>query len=108
MSATFSWIVEWCQTTPDNADPAKAVLQVGWRVTGTQDTYTATVYSTCTLPPADPASFTPYADLTQDQVLNWCWANGVDKASAEAAVQANIDNQREPKVIQPPLPWVTP
>ena len=105
MSATFLWNVDWCQTTPDNADPAKAVLQVGWRVTGTQDTYTATVYSTCTLPPADPQNFIPYSSLTEAEVLNWCWANGVDKASAEAAVQANIDNQVNPPTIQPPLPW---
>jgi len=109
MSATFSWIVEWMQTTPTSADPSEAVLQVGWRVNGEQEdngkTYTAFVYSTCTLPSADPASFIPYADLTQDIVLGWCYANGVDQASAEAAVQSNIDNQINPPVIQPPLPW---
>jgi len=109
MSATFSWVCEWLQTTPTTANPSEAVLQVGWRVNGTQEdngkTYTATVYSTCSLPPADPQNFTPYADLTQDQVLGWCYANGVDQASAEAAVQSNIDNQINPPVIQPPLPW---
>lgn len=110
MSATFSWLAEWLQTTPDSADPSKAVLQVGWRVNGEQEdngkVYTASVYSTCTLPPADPASFIPYADLTQDIVLGWCYANGVDKDSAEQAVQSNIDNQIDPPVVQPPLPWV--
>jgi hypothetical protein len=29
----------------------------------------------------------------------------VDKDSAEAAVQSNIDNQINPPVITPPLPW---
>ena len=106
MSATFSWIVEWMQTTPTAANPSEAVITVGWRCNGTQEGYTATVYSTCSLPPADPQNFTPYADLTQDQVLGWCYANGVDKDSAEAAVQSNIDNQINPPVIQPPLPWI--
>jgi len=105
MSATFQWVIEWMQTTPTAADPSEAVITVGWRCNGTQDAYTATVYSTCSLPPADPASFTPYADLTQDQVLGWCYANGVNQASAEQAVQSNIDNQISPPVIQPPLPW---
>jgi len=63
------------------------------------------VHEFCSLPPADPANFTPYADLTQDQVLGWIWANGVDKDATEAAVQQQIDNQINPPVIQPPLPW---
>jgi hypothetical protein len=65
------------------------------------------VYSTCSFPlPAEGGAFTPYADLTQDQVLGWCWANGVNKDATEAAVQAQIDNQINPPTIQPPLPWV--
>jgi hypothetical protein len=105
MNMTPVWIIEWMKTTPTSADPAEAVITVGWRCNGTQDSYSASVYSTCSLPPADPANFTPYADLTQDQVLGWIWANGVDQASAEAAVQQQIDNQINPPVIQPPLPW---
>jgi hypothetical protein len=50
-------------------------------------------------------SFVPYADLTQDQVLGWCWANGVDKAATEAAVAQNIENQINPPIVTPPLPW---
>lgn len=98
------WQVQWMQTTT-----TEAVITVGWACNGEQvdngKTYTASVYSTCTLPPADPASFIPYANLTQQEVLNWIWANGVDKDSAEAAVQSNIDNQINPPVITPPLPW---
>jgi hypothetical protein len=105
MNMTPVWIIEWMKTTPTSADPAEAVITVGWRCNGTQDSYSASVYSTCSLPPADPANFTPYADLTQDIVLGWIWANGVDKDATEAAVQQQIDNQINPPVIQPPLPW---
>ncbi len=99
------WIVEWMQTTPTSANPSEAVLQVGWRCNGTEDTFSGSVYSTCTLPAADPASFIPYANLTQDQVLGWCWDNGVNKVATEAAVQQQIERQINPPVIQPPLPW---
>ena len=99
------WTIDWCETTPDNADPAKAVLQVGWRCSGTEDNFSGSVYSTCTLPAADPASFTPYADLTQDQVLGWIWANGVNQAATEAAVAQQIEMQKNPPTIQPELPW---
>ena len=108
MTATITWAIEWMQTTPVSANPSLCVIAAGWRCTGTQQsggrTYTGTVYSTTTFEgPGDP--YTPYADLTQDQVLGWCWAAGVDKASAEAAVQSNIDLQINPVIIQPPLPW---
>ncbi len=99
------WIVEWMQTTPTAANPSEAVLQVGWRCNGTEDNFSGSVYSTCTLPAADPASFTPYNQLTQAQVLGWCYANGVNKDATEAAVQAQLDNQINPPTIQPPLPW---
>ena len=51
-------------------------------------------------------TFTPYDQLTQEQVLDWCWADGVDKSAIEAAAQTNIDAQINPPVVQLPLPWV--
>jgi hypothetical protein len=85
------------------------VYLVHWRVSATEvdgdKTYSASVYSTCSVPAPDPASFTSYANLTQEQVLGWIWANGVDKDATEAAVQQQIELQRHPVVISPPLPW---
>jgi hypothetical protein len=105
MNMTPVWIVEWMKTTPTSANPAEAVITIGWRCNGTDGDYSGSVYSTVSLPAADPASFIPYADLTQDIVLGWVWANGVDKDSAEAAVAQQIEMQKNPQVIQPPLPW---
>ena len=99
------WIIEWMQTTPTSANPSEAVLQVGWRCSGTEDNFSGTVYSTCTLPAADPQNFIPYSSLTEAEVLNWIWANGVNQAATEAAVAQQIDNQKNPPTIQPPLPW---
>jgi hypothetical protein len=104
MSATITWQIEWMNTTPTTATPPETVITAGWRCNGVQDTYNATIYSTCSFPLPD-GTFTPYADLTQEQVLSWCYANGVDQAATEAAIQANIDNQINPPIIQPPLPW---
>ena len=84
------------------------VFTVHWTCAGTDGTYNASVYSTCSVPTPTGSSFTPYADLTQDQVLGWIWANGVDQAVTEAAVQQQIDNQINPPVVTPPLPWATP
>ena len=106
MTTQITWLIEWMQTTPPSATPSECVITAGWRCNGVDGEYTGTVYGTSSFPgPGEP--YTPYADLTQDQVLGWCWANGVDKDATEAAVQTQIDNQISPPIIQPPLPWAS-
>jgi len=85
------------------------VYQCHWRVSKTEvdgdKTYSASVYSTCSVPGPNPASFVPYDQLTQAEVLGWIWANGVNKDATEAAVQQQIELQKNPVVVSPPLPW---
>lgn len=101
----INWIIEWCQTTPSSADPSMCVLQIGWRANGTEEPYSASIYSTVALPPANPDDYIPYSELTQEIMLDWIWANGVDKDATEAAVAQQIENQKNPPVIAPALPW---
>jgi hypothetical protein len=83
------------------------VITADWRCNGSQDQYSGTCYgSTSFAPPS--GSFTPYDQLTEQQVLDWCFANGVDQAAIEANVSLQINDQINPPIIAPPLPWVTP
>lgn len=113
MSATITWVIEWMQTSTTVINGhSEVVLTAGWRCNGAQTAnnkdYSTTVYGTCSFPqPATGGTFTPYAQLTQAQVLGWCWADGVDKTATEAGVQANLASQITPATIQPPLPWAT-
>lgn len=104
MSATITWTVTAMDCYPHADGQADVVFNVHWICSGTDGIYNASVYSTCSVP-APSTNFTPYEDLTQEQVLGWIWAGGVDQAATEAAVQTQIDNQINPPVIQPPLPW---
>jgi hypothetical protein len=103
---TFTWTVTQLDCYPQADNQTDVVFTVHWQLTGTDGTYNGSVYSTCSVP-APTGTFTPYADLTQEQVLGWIWANGVDQASAEAAVQTQIDNQINPPVTSPALPWIS-
>ena len=105
MSTTFTWSVTALNCYPQADGQTDVVFTVHWTLYGTDGTYNGSVYSTCSVP-APEGTFTPYDQLAQDQVLGWIWANGVDKDSAEAAVQQQIDNQINPPVVTPPLPWV--
>ena len=113
MSATITWVIEWMSTsTIVIGGHSEVVINAGWRCNGSQASvdsqipYTATVCDIAAFSqPESGGSFTPYADLTQEQVLGWCWSNGVDKVAVEANVQALIDAQINPPVAQLPLPW---
>jgi hypothetical protein len=101
---TITWTITAMDCYPQEGGNTDVVFNVHWTCAGTDGTYNASVYSTCTVPgPGNP--FTPYDQLTQQQVLGWIWANGVDQAATEAAVQTQLDNQINPPVVTPPLPW---
>jgi hypothetical protein len=104
---TISWIIERLLVKPTEGDKTDVVITADWRCNGTQDNYSGTCYGSASFAPPS-GSFTPYEDLTEQQVLDWCFANGVDKTAIEANVTAQIENQINPPVIAPPLPWVEP
>ena len=102
---TLSWIIERLLVKPTEGSETNVVITADWRCNGTQDQYSGTCYGSCSFqPPSD--EFTPYPDLTQEQVLGWCYANGVDQAAIEANVTQQINDQINPPVVTLPLPWV--
>ena len=102
---TISWIIERLLVKPTEGSLTDVVITADWRCNGSQDQYSGTCYGSASFAPPT-GSFTPYPDLTQDQVLGWCFANGVDQAAIEANVSAQIADQINPPVIAPPLPWI--
>jgi len=105
MTAQINWSVTRMDCYPQVGSETDVVFTVHWTCSGTQDTYSGSVYSTCSVPTPSESAFVPYDQLTQAQVLGWIWANGVDQEATEAAVQTQIDNQINPPVVTPPLPW---
>lgn len=74
-----------------------------WTATAVDGDYTASVYSTCSWAAGTPTI--PYADVTMQEVLDWCWASGVDKDATEASLAAQIAAQQNPPT-QSGLPWL--
>ena len=101
---TISWLIERLLVKPLEGSNPDVVITADWRCNGSQDNYSGTCYGSCSFQPPT-GSFTPYPDLTQDQVLQWCYENGVDKTAIEANVTLQIENQINPPVVTLPLPW---
>ena len=104
---TISWIIERLLVKPTEGTLTDVVITADWRCNGSQDQYSGTCYGSCSFAPPS-GEFTPFPDLTQEQVLGWCFSNGVNKTAIEANVTAQIQNQINPPVIAPPLPWLPP
>ena len=104
---TILWLIERLLVKPTEGTLTDVVITADWRCNGTDETYSGTCYGSCSFQPPS-GSFTPYPDLTQDQVLQWCYENGVDKTAIEANVSLQIENQINPPVVSLPLPWVPP
>lgn len=104
---TILWLIERLLVKPVEGTLTDVVINADWRCNGTDETYSGTCYGSCSFAPPS-GSFTPYPDLTQEQVLDWCYQNGVDQTAIEANVTLQIQNQINPPVVVLPLPWVPP
>ena len=108
---TILWLIERLLVKPTEGTLTDVVITADWRCNGTvqspTEAYSGTCYGSCSFAPPS-GSFTPYDELTEQQVLDWCYQNGVDKSAIEANVTAQIQNQINPPVVSLPLPWVKP
>jgi len=95
----------WTISTLERELSDGGVIVAHWRATDVDGDYSASSYGTCgfTYDPSSP-DFTPYDQLTQDQVLGWCWNDGVDKDATEASLAANINDQKNPTTADG-VPW---
>jgi hypothetical protein len=113
MSATFNWAISATEYGIQPADMDGAIIVAHWRCNATQTegsgddavTYNATSYCAARFSP-DPTSpdYTLYSDVTEQQVLDWCFAECVDKDATEASLQATIDAKINP-TTSTGVPW---
>lgn len=106
MATTFNWTIDAMNCYPKADGQTNVVYNVHWRCTGSEDDASASVYGSCAVS-ALRGTFTPYEKLTQEQVLVWIWANGVNKDETETGVANQIKQILSPTTITKPLPWAT-
>lgn len=107
MAVVNTWNVVQMDCYPDVDGEQDVVFTVHWTLSGSDGDYTGSVYGSVGVTLDAGAPFTPYADLTLDQVIGWVQdALGEEQVAAyEASVAQQIENQKNPPVVSPPLPW---
>ena len=114
---TYKWLVEKVVTTGDT----NVVTQVYWRCIANKNELSASCSGIRSLVLGD--TFIPYDQLTEQQVLDWCFVPEVIiwtdihnveqsitrhlKDESEAQVTEQIERQLAQKASEPALPWAT-
>ena len=115
---TFTWSINNLTAFPQLSGYDDVIFKVNWSLQGTEicditnyftgasgtKTYTAISNGEINLFPLDLENFTPYADLTEDQVLSWILPH-LDVPALTANLQQLIDDQKDPAEINLPPPW---
>jgi hypothetical protein len=93
----------WTISTLDSNTADGFVTCAHWTVTAVDGEHSASAYATVSWPQGTPA--VPYANLTEETVLEWVW-NAVDKSATEASLAAQIALLKNP-VKATGTPWAS-
>jgi len=93
----------WNITQTDYETANGFITTAHWTATKVDGEYSASVYGTCGF---SGTPTIPYAQVTMQEVLGWCWAGGVDKDLIEESLEANIALQKNP-VVESGVPWAS-
>ena len=107
MTITKTWAVLQMDAYPEYEGNADVVFTVHWTLNATDGEHVGSVYGSVGLTLDPEATYVPYADLTEAQVIGWAKdALGEETVTGyEANVAQQIADQINPPVVTPALPW---
>jgi hypothetical protein len=101
---TYNWQIVSMPAYSQIDGQSDVVFEVNWQCQAQDGAYSALSAGSVPVTYTAGSPFTPYADLTENQV--WGWVNPqIDRPAIEANLQVLIDAQKTPTVVTPPLPW---
>lgn len=107
---TYTWGIAQLECAPSEDSLTNVVKTIHWTLIAEDGTYVASSYGSVGLASPDGDEFIAYNDLTKETAINWVKAalntGDEDRVSQmEAALAANIEDQRNPKIVRPAVPW---
>lgn len=109
MAIEYKWVISSMDEYPKTSDDlTDVVFNVHYRRQATEidgdKTWFADTYSVVSVPAPSPENFTPYDQLTFEQVCRWL-EQVLNVEAIDASLAQQIATQKNPPVISLPLPW---
>lgn len=103
----YQWTISNIETYPEHAGAQDVVATVHWRVTATEGAVASEAYGSTTLELNRDNQFTPFAELTESQVIEWTKAamKRPTATEVEEGLAAEIAMRATPSIVSYPLPW---
>lgn len=105
----MNWNIVQLDCYPQKDGETDVVFTAHWDLTATEGEYSGRVYGSVGVSLDAESPFTPYNELTLEQVIGWVQdALGAEQVAAyEANVAQQIADQQNPPVVSLPLPWAS-
>jgi hypothetical protein len=103
MPITYTWTFPQFEVAPSEDGLTDVVCVINWRLDAMDGEYSAGAYGTATLSAPDPASFTPYAVITEQWAIDAVSAC-IDVPAVKMALAGEINKKMNP----PTVPMVPP
>ena len=113
MAISYNWTINTLECYPTASGETDVVFTAHWQFHATEEVdgtvYSETCIGTQPLAYASGSPFTPFNELTLEQVTGWVTdAMGEERVDAmKASLAQQIANKINPPVVTLPSPWVT-
>ena len=108
MDTNFKWVISQLNCAVESEGLPNVINTIHWRYNATKvegdKTYFAETYGASSVAQPNPQNFTPYADVTEQEVINWL-EQILPVEEMQLSLEANIDLQINPVEVTLPLPW---
>jgi len=98
---TYTWKITELTCLTDTPHGDYYVIRALCECTGTNGAMSISSFVPCSFEIFNNPNFIEYDDLTEQQVLNWCFDN-INKQDIEQSIEQQING---PKEVQSFLPW---
>jgi hypothetical protein len=109
METNFQWVISQLNCAVESEGLPNVINVIHWRYNATKvegdKTYFAETYGASSVAQPNPQNFTPYADVTEQEVINWL-EQILPVEAMQLGLEANIDLQINPVEVSLPLPWL--
>jgi hypothetical protein len=108
---SYNWSIISMQCYPQHEGQDNVVFKVYFKitklVTENEIPYLGLFNESVEIPFADSEAYTPYNELTEEQVIGWVkTALGEATVSLyESKVDEQIERMTKPSTVSPPVPW---
>lgn len=105
---TYEWNITALDCKPQDGNKSNVVVTAHWRLNATDGTNITDIHGTQSFDLEQNNNFTPFSELTKDQVVGWIQSSMGNVAVAELKTRLDnqINNLANPPIVAQKLPWL--